>query len=124
MIACLYRWILASQGIFNIAALVFLCFMAAVVGDSVGYTFGRRVGRRFFSKPESLIFNPENIERARLFYEKHGGKAIILARFIPGIRTLAPILAGIGEMHYQTFLLFNLTGGLLWAVGLTLLGYF
>ncbi len=115
---------LASQGIFNIAALVFLCFMAAVVGDSVGYTFGRRVGRRFFSKPESLIFNPENIERARLFYEKHGGKAIILARFIPGIRTLAPILAGIGEMHYQTFLLFNLTGGLLWAVGLTLLGYF
>ena len=115
---------LASQGIFNIAALVFLCFMAAVVGDSVGYTFGRRVGRRFFSKPESLIFNPENIERARLFYEKHGGKAIILARFIPGIRTLAPILAGICEMNYQTFLLFNLTGGLLWAVGLTLLGYF
>ncbi len=115
---------LASQGIFNIAALVFLCFTAAVVGDSVGYTFGRRVGRRFFSKPESLIFNPENIERARLFYEKHGGKAIILARFIPGIRTLAPILAGIGEMHYPTFLLFNLTGGLLWAVGITLLGYF
>lgn len=115
---------LASQGIFNVTYLVLLCFIAAVVGDSVGYTFGRRVGKKFFTKPQSLVFNPENINKAQSFYAQHGGVTIILARFLPGIRTLAPILAGVGEMSYATFLLFNIVGGLLWAVGLTLLGYF
>ncbi|HAO81795.1 TPA: hypothetical protein DCQ82_03775 [Candidatus Veblenbacteria bacterium] len=115
---------LASQEIFEIVPLILLCFIAAVTGDSVGYTFGRRVGKRFFTREKSFFFNPDNVVRAENFYAKHGGKAIILARFLPGIRTLAPILAGVGEMHYPTFLLYNVTGGLLWAVGLTSLGYY
>ena len=115
---------LASQEIFEIVPLILLCFAAAVTGDSVGYTFGRRVGKRFFTREKSFFFNPDNVVRAENFYAKHGGKAIILARFLPGIRTLAPILAGVGEMHYPTFLLYNVTGGLLWAVGLTSLGYY
>ncbi|KKS79226.1 MAG: Protein DedA (Protein DSG-1) [Parcubacteria group bacterium GW2011_GWD2_43_10] len=115
---------LASQGIFAIVPLILLCFAAAVTGDSVGYTFGRRVGKRFFTREKSFFFNPDNVVRAENFYAKHGGKAIILARFLPGIRTLAPILAGVGEMHYPTFLLYNVTGGLFWAVGLTALGYY
>src|SRR3989339_515204 len=115
---------LASQEIFEIVPLILLCFIAAVTGDSVGYTFGRRVGKRFFTREKSFFFNPDNVVRAENFYAKHGGKAIILARFLPGIRTLAPILAGVGEMHYPTFLLYNVTGGLFWAVGLTALGYY
>ena len=115
---------LASQGFFGIVPLTIVCFLAAVSGDSVGYTFGRRVGKRFFTRERSFFFNPDNAVRAQNFYAKHGGKAIILARFLPGIRTLAPILAGVGEMHYPTFLIYNLAGGLLWAVGLTALGYY
>ena len=115
---------LASQEIFEIVPLILLCFAAAVTGDSVGYTFGRRVGKRFFTREKSFFFNPDNVVRAENFYAKHGGKAIILARFLPGIRTLAPILAGVGEMHYPTFLLYNVAGGLFWAVGLTALGYY
>lgn len=115
---------LSSQGYFNITYLVLICFIAAVLGDSVGYTFGRRVGKKFFSKEKSFFFNPENVVRAQRFYDKHGGKTIILARFLPGIRTLAPILAGVGDMHYPTFLSYNVVGGLIWAVGLTSLGYY
>ncbi len=115
---------LSSQGYFDITWLVILCFVAAVTGDSVGYTFGKRVGKRFFNRPRSIFFHPENIAKAQGFYAKHGGKTIILARFLPGIRTLAPILAGVGEMHYPTFLAYNVIGGLLWAVGLTSLGYY
>lgn len=115
---------LSSQGFFDITTLVLLCFVAAVIGDSVGYTFGRRVGRRFFSQEKSFFFNPENVVRAQKFYDKHGGKTIILARFIPGVRTLAPILAGVGDMRYSTFLSYNIVGGLIWAVGITLLGYY
>ncbi len=114
---------LASQGIFSIATLIIGCFLAAVLGDNVGYTFGRRVGKKFFTRPNSLFFNQGNLEKARAFYAKHGGKTIILARFVPGVRTLAPILAGVGDMHYPTFLAYNLLGGFLWAVGLTGLGY-
>lgn len=115
---------LASQGVFEIVPLALICFVAAVAGDSVGYTFGKRVGKRFFNRPDSFLFNHQNVERAREFYHEHGGKTIVLARFIPAIRTLAPIIAGIGDMHYRTFLVYNLIGGLLWAVGLTGLGYF
>lgn len=115
---------LSSQGIFHIAPLIVTCFAAAVLGDSVGYTFGRRVGKRFFTRDSSMFFNRDNITRARAFYEEHGGKTIVLARFIPGIRTLAPIIAGVGDMRYREFLAYNLLGGLLWAVGITLVGYF
>ena len=108
----------------DIHLLVLLLFVAAVLGDSVGYTFGRRVGRRLFTRPNSRLFKQENIQRAEEFYEKHGGKTIILARFIPVIRTFAPVVAGVGKMSYKTFLSYNLIGGLLWAGGVTYLGYF
>lgn len=117
--------ILVSQDILtvNIHLLVLMLFFAAVLGDSVGYTFGRRVGRRIFKREESLLFDPANITRAEAFYERHGGKTIILARFMPMIRTFAPIVAGIGHMQYRKFLAFNVVGAFLWAVGMTYLGY-
>lgn len=115
---------LASQGFFDIRVLALLCFVAAVVGDSVGYAFGFRVGRKIFNREESLLFHKDHLLRAEKFYQKHGGKTIILARFMPVIRTFAPIVAGVGNMTYSKFLMFNVVGGFLWAVGLTVLGYF
>lgn len=114
---------LASQGFFDISILVLICFTAAILGDSFGYAFGKRIGPKIFTKEDSLFFQKRNLERASNFYQKHGGKAIILARFMPVVRTFAPILAGIGRMKYGSFLFFNVLGGFLWSVGLTLLGY-
>lgn len=115
---------LASQGYLNIFILVPLCFAAAVLGDNFGYAFGRRAGPKIFTKENSLLFQKRHLERARAFYERHGRKTIILARFMPFARTFAPILAGVGEMHYRTFVSYNLIGGFLWAACLPLLGYF
>lgn len=115
---------LASQGFLEIGWLAPLLFLAAVLGDSVGYAFGKRVGPRIFKKQDSLFFHKDHLEKARDFFVKHGGKTIILARFIPLVRTFAPILAGVGKMDYRQFLAYNLVGGALWAVGLTLLGYY
>lgn len=109
---------------FNIHLLVFILFVAAALGDSVGYAFGKRIGRRLFRRKDSLLFHKENLRRAEDFYEKHGAKTIVLARFVPVVRTFAPIIAGISSMRYRTFLVYNLIGALLWAVGLTYLGYF
>lgn len=114
---------LAAQGYLEIAVLTVVCFVGAVLGDNFGYAFGRKYGPRLFKKEESLIFSTRNLERTRVFYHQHGGKAVIFARFIPGIRTFAPILAGVGNMHYRTFLVFNIAGALLWACGLTWFGY-
>ena len=115
---------LASQGFFNIAILCLVTFLAAVLGDNVGYQFGRRAGPRLFKKEDSILFSKENIDRSEAFYKKHGGKAIILSRFVPVVRTFAPIIAGVGKMHYRKFFFYNVTGALIWAVGVTLLGYF
>lgn len=115
---------LASQGYLHIVPLMILSFVAAVVGDSVGYAFGRRVGPSIFKREDSLLFHKDHIERARIFYERHGGKAIILARFMPIVRTFAPILAGVGHMRYGGFVAYNIIGGLLWTIGLSGLGYF
>lgn len=115
---------LASQGIFNIWILCPLLFVAAVVGDSVGYAFGKRVGPKLFTREDSIWFHKKHIAKAQHFYENHGKKTIIIARFLPVVRTFAPIVAGIGTMEYKTFLMFNIIGGLLWAVGLTLAGFF
>jgi membrane-associated protein len=115
---------LASQGFLNVYILAPLLFVAAVAGDSVGYAFGYRVGPKIFKKEDSIFFKKEYLVKAQEFFAKHGGKTIILARFVPIVRTFAPILAGVGKMHYRTFLAYNLIGGLLWAVGLTFLGYF
>lgn len=117
---------LASQGVFGISvhALAGLLFLAAITGDSVGYAFGRRVGPRIFRKQDSLLFHQDNLRRAEAFYEKYGSITIVLARFVPLVRTFAPIVAGVGNMNYRTFLIFNFIGGFLWAIGLTYLGYF
>src|SRR3989338_3704054 len=115
---------LASQKILNIAILLPLTFVAAVIGDSFGYTFGRRVGYKLFRREDSIFFHKDHLEKARAFYEKHGGKTIIIARFIPVVRTFAPILAGVGKMQYSTFLFFNVIGAIIWAIGVTMLGYF
>ena len=114
---------LASQGFGNIFFLALLTFVAAVAGDSVGYAFGRKVGPRIFRKKKSTLFHPEYLKRTRIFYERYGGKTLILARFMPVLRTFAPIFAGIGGMQYSSFFIYNIAGGFLWAVGLTMLGY-
>jgi membrane-associated protein len=109
---------------FDVHALVALVFLAAVLGDGVGYLFGRKIGRKLFQRPNSLLFRQENIQKAEEFYERHGSITIVIARFIPIVRTFAPIVAGVGKMTYPTFLTFNVIGALLWAVGITYAGYF
>lgn len=118
--------LLAHQGLLgiNIHALVGILFIAAITGDSVGYAFGHKVGPRIFKRKDSLLFHQDNIRRAEEFYEKYGPLTIVIARFMPIIRTFAPIVAGVGKMNYKTFLIFNLAGGLLWAAGITYLGYY
>ncbi len=113
----------AYQGQLNIWLLMPLIFLAALLGDNVGYWFGRRAGPPLFTREASLLFKPKNLLAARNFYEKHGGKTIILARFMPFIRTFAPIVAGAVEMKYSNFMLFNTIGALLWGIGVTLAGY-
>lgn len=114
---------LASQGFLNIWLLLPIIFIGAVLGDSVGYAFGYKVGPLIFTKEESIFFHKDHLEKAKNFYEKHGPKAIVIARFMPGIRTFAPILAGVGKMQYSKFLLYNIIGGALWGIGLPVLGY-
>ncbi|NDF13371.1 MAG: DedA family protein [Proteobacteria bacterium] len=116
--------LLASQGFLPIGWLLVGVAIAAVVGDSVGYWFGKKTGPAIFSREDSLFFHKKHVVRAQKFYEVHGKKTIILARFVPIVRTFAPILAGVGQMDYRTFLSFNVIGGLAWSLGLTTLGYF
>lgn len=116
--------LLASQGYFNIAILTLLVTLGAILGDQIGYLFGKKFGPKIFNHDESFYFKKKYITDAENFYKKHGKKAIILGRFIPIIRTFIPILAGVGSMHYKTFVTYNVLGGLLWGVGITLSGYF
>jgi membrane-associated protein len=116
--------LLASQGFFDIKILILGCCFGAIAGDSVGYWFGNKTGPKIFSRPNSFLFKKENLLKARAFYEKHGGKTIILARFMPFIRTFAPIVAGASEMKYVRFLSFNFFGGVFWVLLMALLGYF
>ncbi len=115
--------LLASRGVLNEFILIPGLFVAAVLGDQVGYWFGAKTGPRIFNRENSLLFRRSNLLKAKAFYDKHGGKTITLARFLPFIRTFAPIVAGAVEMEYRRFLMFNLIGGLAWAVGVTLIGY-
>lgn len=114
---------LASQGYVSLTWLLVGTFIAAVIGDNVGYLFGKRVGPSIFTRDESLFFNKKNITRAQEYYEVHGKKTIILARFIPIIRTFAPIVAGVGSMNYRTFFIYNVIGGFIWTWGLLWGGY-
>lgn len=116
--------LLASRGILNIAILLPGLFISAVAGDQVGYWFGAKTGPMIFNRENSLLFRRKNLLAAKAFYEKHGGKTITLARFIPFIRTFAPIVAGAVNMEYRRFVFFNFMGGAVWAIGMTLLGYF
>jgi len=98
--------------------------IAAIAGDQVGYLFGKRIGPALFDRPKSRLFNPQHVVRAHEFFEKYGAKTIVIARFVPLVRTFAPIVAGIGTMKYRTFVIYNIAGGLLWGMGVTSLGYF
>lgn len=108
----------------NIHFFVAAIALMAILGDSTGYAFGHKVGRKLFLKPNSRFFKKKYLEQAEQFYQKHGSLTIVLARFVPIVRTFAPIVAGASKMHYNTFLLFNIVGGALWAAIFTYLGYF
>lgn len=114
----------AAQGHLPIGWLIFTIIVAAVIGDNVGYTIGRRAGPKLFKKDAGLFFRKDHIRRAEDFYKAHGGKTITLARFVPVIRTLAPMIAGIGKMDRKRFMFYNVFGAVVWGVSLPLLGYF
>ena len=98
--------------------------LAAILGDQVGYMIGNKFGPRIFDKPKSRLFDPKNVRKAEVFFEQHGSKTIVLARFVPIVRTFVPTVAGVSSMHYRTFVTYNVIGGVLWACGFTTLGYF
>ncbi len=116
--------LLASQSFFSIWYLTPIVILAAILGDSFGYWSGHYFGPKIFTKEDSFFFRKRYVEQTRAFYDRHGKKTIILARFAPIVRTLAPILAGVGKMPYRQFLTYNVIGGVLWGGGITLLGYF
>ncbi len=114
----------AAAGKLNLWVMLVLLFIAAVVGDAVGYFSGRKVGPAIFSRPKSRFFNPKHLKKAHDFYEKHGGKTIIIARFVPIVRTFAPIVAGAADMSYRQFAVYNVVGGFAWVTSMLFAGYF
>ena len=118
--------ILSQTGVLhvNVHLLVFLIFLAAIAGDNLGYAIGHRYGRRLFSKPDSLIFNKDNLAKAEWFYTKYGAIVVTIARFVPVLRTFGPVVAGLSSMSYRKFLLFDILGGLSWAASMTYLGFY
>jgi membrane-associated protein len=115
---------LASQGLLNINVLVPIVILGAVGGDSTGYWMGMKLGGWLLRQKESFFFRKDNLKQAEEFYAKHGGKTLILARFIPAVRTFVPIVAGMANMHYKKFISYNIFGGLFWGAGMTLAGYY
>jgi membrane-associated protein len=113
----------AAKGDLHIAWLNISLILAAIIGDSVGYWIGHRGGRALYSRPDSRFFRKQHLLAAKAFYEKHGGKTIIFARFMPIVRTFAPVVAGVAEMDYAAFLSFNVVGGIAWVSSMTLIGY-
>ena len=114
-----------GQPIFNhpVWLVMLVCMVAAILGDQVGYQFGKRVGPALFDRPKSRFFRPSHVQKAHAFFERYGARTILLARFVPIVRTFAPIVAGVGQMPYRTFTIFNLVGGALWGAGIPLLGW-
>jgi len=108
----------------NIHLAVAVLFVAAVIGDNTGYSIGKKFGPRLFNRPDSLLFKQENVKKAQDFYDKYGGKTIIIARFVPIVRTFVPFIAGIAKMNHKTFFIFNIIGAALWAAGVTYMGFF
>ncbi len=116
--------LLASQGLFNVWILIPLVTIAAILGDNAGYWFGAKVGVRLFERQDSRFFHKAHLERARIFYERHGFLAIVLARFVPIVRTFTPIVAGIVGMRYRSFVLYNIAGAFMWGSGVTFIGFY
>jgi membrane-associated protein len=116
--------VFASSGHLNLGALLFFCSLCAVLGDQLGYVIGRRTGKTLYNRPDSRLFKRKHLERTQAFYEKHGTKTIVLARFVPIVRTFAPAVAGAAGMNYRRFVTYNVVGGLLWVWGMVLLGYY
>ncbi len=116
--------VVAGAGGLNIWAIIGVLIVAAVVGDGVGYLLGRKAGVNVYNRPDSRLFKREHLLRTQAFYDKHGGKTIIYARFVPIIRTFAPFIAGVAQMNYSRFLSFNIFGGIGWVVSMTMAGYF
>ena len=115
--------LLASQGALNFPVIVVGCAVAAIAGDQVGYVIGRKAGPALFRRPDSRFFHKKNVERAKAYFDKNGPRTIILARFIPVIRTFTPVVAGVGQMDYRKFVTYNVVGGILWGSGVTTAGY-
>jgi membrane-associated protein len=116
--------LLSAGGFLSVGPLVFFVVVSAIVGDSVGYWFGTNVGTPLFKRKDSFFFKQEYLKRTERFYQTYGGRAVVLARFVPIVRTIAPILAGIGSMTYRKFLSYNMLGGFLWGAGMVSLGFF
>jgi membrane-associated protein len=116
--------VFAARGDFNIITLNLTLIAAAIIGDATGYWIGRRTGRALYNRPDSLLFRREHLRITHEFYERHGGKTIVLARFMPIVRTFAPMVAGVAEMGYRRFAVYNVTGGILWVMTMTLAGYY
>jgi membrane-associated protein len=115
--------VVAGAGQLDLVTINLVLIVAAIAGDAVGYWLGRKTGPAIFDRPDSRLFKREHLERTQAFYEKHGGKTIIYARFVPVIRTFAPFVAGVAGMKYSRFLSFNIFGGIGWVVAMTVLGY-
>jgi membrane-associated protein len=115
---------LAGRSVLSLPLLVLLTFLAAVAGDSVGYAIGRRFGRQLFVRERSRLFKPDHLVRAEAFFDRRGAQAVVLARFLPWVRTFTPVAAGVGSMRYSRFLTMNVLGAALWAVGLPVAGFF
>lgn len=116
--------VFAAKGDLNVVTLLVSCALCAIAGDQLGYAIGRRAGKTLYNRTDSRFFKRRHLERTNAFYEKHGPKTIVLARFVPIVRTFAPAVAGAAEMNYRKFLTYNIAGGLLWVVGMVLLGYY
>jgi len=115
--------LLAAQGVVSLPWLLVATIAAAIIGDNVGYSIGRRAGPRIFKKEDGILFHKEHLLRAEKFYDDHGGKTVTLARFIPIVRTFAPVVAGAGKMPRRRFMYYNVIGAVIWGGGVTLLGY-
>jgi membrane-associated protein len=115
--------VIAAEGTLNPWLIILILGAAAVAGDAVNYSIGHYVGPKVFSRKQSRLFNPKHLDEAQRFYEKYGAKAIVIARFVPIVRTFVPFVAGIGRMGYKRFAIYNVLGGALWVTGLTMLGY-
>jgi membrane-associated protein len=115
--------IFAAAGHLNVYSMTILVSLCAVVGDQLGYFIGQKTGPALFTKEDSLLFKRSHVLRAQAFYEKYGAKTIVIARFVPVVRTFAPVVAGVGQMHYRRFVTYNVFGGILWVVSMVLTGY-